>query len=562
MYDVAIIGGGPAGSTAGSLLKKYSPNLEVAIFERETFPREHVGESQLPPISSILDEMGCWGKVEAAGFPIKVGATYRWGASPGLWDFYFVPQHKFRDEPRPAKYQGQRLQTAFQVDRAKYDKILLDHAAELGCIVHQGTAVKQVAKDGDRVEHLTLADGNRVHARHYVDASGGGGILRKAMGVNITEPAKLQNIAVWDYWENAEWATEIGVGGTMVQIMSIATGWIWFIPLSPTRTSIGFICPAEHYKNSGKTTKQLYLEALPQDELIQSLTKNATREGQLQATKDWSFLADKLTGENWFLAGESAGFADPILAAGMTLTQCGARELAYIILELERGEHSPNWLKSNYENTQKQRITQHIRFADFWYAANGQFTDLQNHTAKIAQDAGLKLTPEAAFQWLGTGGFVDEFAGQVGIGGLDISAIKQVTGLFLDGQLGWQLNRYNSFKLNLVEAEETNLPIFQDGRITSCKCYSRDGNRLPVTGLNELLIQILLRHSDISEILGQLTAFFKKNSQGIPLRQMVGHAFQPFEVMVAEGWVTGSFDPTRPRLDLKTPRNGESIRVR
>ena len=186
-----------------------------------------------------------------------------------------------------------------------------------------------------------LADGSRIEARHYVDASGNAAVLRKAMGVDVSEPTALRNIAVWDYWQNAEWADKIGVGGTMVQVLSIPTGWIWFIPLSPTRTSIGFICPSEYYKASGKSTEQLYLEALPQDDLIVSLIRNATREGNLQATKDWSFLSERMAGENWFLAGETAGFADPILAAGMTLAQLGAREAAYIILELERGDLDP-----------------------------------------------------------------------------------------------------------------------------------------------------------------------------------------------------------------------------
>ena len=81
-YDVAIIGGGPAGSTLGTLLRKYDGDLSVLILERERFPREHVGESQLPPISAILDEMGCWDKIEAANFPVKIGATYRWAAPP------------------------------------------------------------------------------------------------------------------------------------------------------------------------------------------------------------------------------------------------------------------------------------------------------------------------------------------------------------------------------------------------------------------------------------------------------------------------------------------------
>src|SRR5471032_1879179 len=129
-FDVAIIGGGPAGSTAGTLLKKYAPELKVGIFERETFPRDHVGESLLPVISLVLYEMGVWDKVEAAGFPIKIGATYRWGKTPELWDFEFIPGGVFHPVSRPTQFVGQRTQTAFQVDRAIYDKILLDHAAE------------------------------------------------------------------------------------------------------------------------------------------------------------------------------------------------------------------------------------------------------------------------------------------------------------------------------------------------------------------------------------------------------------------------------------------------
>ena len=104
-YDVIIVGGGPGGSTLGTLLKKYDPTLSVAIYEREKFPREHVGESQLPPISQILDEMGCWDKVEAANFPIKIGVTYRWGKDPELWDFEFLPLNDFHDEPKPLSLQ-------------------------------------------------------------------------------------------------------------------------------------------------------------------------------------------------------------------------------------------------------------------------------------------------------------------------------------------------------------------------------------------------------------------------------------------------------------------------
>ena len=131
-FDVAIIGGGPAGSTCSTLLKKYNPSLKVLVVERERFPREHIGESQLPPITPVLEEMGVWDKVEAANFPIKIGATYRWGSSPDLWDFEFIPAKYFVSQERPSKLTAQRRMLAFQVERAIYDKILLDHARECG----------------------------------------------------------------------------------------------------------------------------------------------------------------------------------------------------------------------------------------------------------------------------------------------------------------------------------------------------------------------------------------------------------------------------------------------
>lgn len=558
-YDVAIIGGGPAGSTAGTLLKRYNPDLEVVILERERFPREHVGESQLPAISKILAEMGCWEQVEAAGFPIKIGATYRWGASPKLWDFDFVPSESFEDAPRPAKYAGQRLTTAFQVERALYDQILLRHAESLGCEVREETKVAVVEREGDRVEGLTLADGTRIEASHYLDGSGNAAILRRAMGVGTTVPTKLKNVAFWDYWENAEWAVSIGVGGTRVLVLSIGTGWIWFIPLGPTRTSIGYICPAEHAKSCGMAPAELYDWALAQEPLIQELTAKASRDGEVRATKDWSFVADRLVGENWMLMGEAAGFADPILAAGLTLTHSSAREAAYIVLDMERGEHDPAWLKADYEETQKTRVGQHIRFADYWYSANGQFTDLQDYTAEIARDAGLNLSPQQAFLWLGTGGFTRDIAGQAGLGGPDLNAAQHITNYLADSESTWQINNYNVLHLNLEGATETFAPSFVKGRIHKHRCYLRDGKRLPDVGMYALIMRLLERTSDATEMVQGLVAYFKKTDLGIGLKLAMHYPMNALEAMLLEGWIVGSFDENRPRLTLSTPKEGALV---
>ncbi len=392
-FDVAIIGGGPAGATTGALLKKYNPSLDVVILEREIFPRDHIGESLLPPTSAILFEMGCWDKIDGAGFPIKIGATYRWGKSPELWDFEFFPAGEYRDEPRPAPFQGQRRLTALQVDRSIYDKILLDRAAELGCEVQQDTKVARVLTSGDRVEGLELASKENIEANYYVDASGNSGILRRALDIPCEYPTTLQNIAFYDYWQNAEWAVHIGIGATRIHVYSLGYGWIWFIPLSPPRTSIGLVVPSEFYKQCGLSPADLYRRAVADEPRIAELTKNATCEEALQTTRDWSFLAERHAGENWFLVGEAAGFADPILSAGVTMSHLGAKQLAYTILDLAKGQHDAGWLKEQFSLRQAQRIRTHIRFADYWYTANAQFTDLKGFTAKLAQDVGLDLSP-------------------------------------------------------------------------------------------------------------------------------------------------------------------------
>jgi flavin-dependent dehydrogenase len=547
--DVAIIGGGPSGTTVGTLLKKYRPELSVAIFEREKFPRDHVGESQLPPISKVLAEMGVWDKVEAAGFPVKIGATYRWGQTPDLWHFEFIPGEAYEDRARPGRYEGQRQQLAFQVDRAIYDKILLDHAKGVGCKVYEETAIRKVSAEGDRVTGLTLDDGREVRARYYVDASGHAGILRRAMGVEIDAPTSLQNIAIWDYWQNAEWAVNIGVGGTRVQVMSLGYGWIWFIPLGPTRTSVGLVVPAEYYKASGLTPAQLYAQAIAEEPLISRLLTKATSENNLQTTKDWSFVADRTVGENWFLAGESAGFADPILAAGMTLAHMGARECAFTILELDRKILDSNWLKECYDDLQRRRIQQHIRFADFWYSANGQFTDLQAYCSQIAKDAGLDLDPQKAFQWLGTGGFANEDLGAAGVGLTDIRSLKLLTGRFGASPARWRVAEANVFEPNLEGSTRVWLPSYEGGRVDRVRAVVRDGKRMPLTTGYQAVLNILKIAPDLPRVVYNVEVLRQREAPAADPEEWRSTFFQFLESMVSDGWVTARLDPDVPQFE-------------
>ena len=558
-FDVAIVGGGPAGSTAGALLKKYNPALRVVILEKEIFPRDHIGESLLPGVSTVLNEMGVWDKVEAANFPIKIGSTNRWGKNPELWDFEFYPSAQFVDEPRPAKYEGQRRATAFQVDRSVYDKILLDHAAEMGVDVRHGATVAKAHRNADRVEGLELASGDVVTAMHYVDASGHVGVIRKAMGVEVDCPTSLQNVAFWDYWQNAEWAVKIGVGATRIQVMSVGYGWLWFIPLGPTRTSIGLVIPAKYYKQCGRRPEDLYVEAVESEERISALTRNATRENKFATTKDWSFLASRHFGENWFLIGESGGFADPILSAGMTMAHAAGRELAYTILELERGNAKCQWLKEEFAIRQAQRVRSHMRFADYWYSANAQFSDLMEHTKEIAKDAGLDLTPAAAWRWIAQGGFVDETL-TVGVGGFDLNAIKSLGSVLSDLEVCSPFEKNNAFTLNLSGATWKDRADYAAGRVKPGPCYVRGARVLPIAGAFETVVNLLQKSTDLATIAELLQRSIEAGNPDPHRRQMtLVKVIEALDAMINDGWVTPSYNPDRPLF--KVTFQNQSIKL-
>ena len=558
--DVAIIGGGPAGSTLGSLLKTYSPTMDVTIIEREKFPRDHIGESHTPAISAILDEMGVWDKIEAAEFPIKIGATFKWGATKDLWDTDFLHSEKFRDEPRPAKFVDQRKRTAFQTDRSIYDKILLDHAKELGCRVFEQTKVSSIDVKGDKVLGLNITsedpevteyvgDDDRIQAKYYVDCTGEVGMLRRALNITIDAPTALRNIAFYQYFNDAKWAITLGTGGTRIQIMSLDWGWLWFIPITPSRTSVGVVLPADYYKNSGKTVEELYHEAISTEPLIRELIASATPEPGVFATKDWNFLSDRLVGENWFLSGDSCGFADPILSAGMTLAHTSARKVAFTILELNRGLVDPEWLKHEYEEGHRAQIKHHMQFADFWYSSNGQFKDLKEYCQEIAETAGLTLDPETAFRWLATGGFtLDE-------PGIAAALTYRVSGLKLVAvQLGvsppeWEIMKTNSWKLDFEGAREDKFVRYLNGRVLPIPCMKRGTKILPLIDSFKHAVNGLRRHTDSIAILEDcVNAMIDQDHIDAEDAKLL--TIEALETMHLEGWITGTVNPDRPYIKV------------
>ena len=435
----------------------------------------------------------------------------------------------------------------------------------MGTEVYQNCAVKSVLHTGDRVDGFLLADGGRVQARHYVDCSGHIGILRREMGVGCETPSNLKNVAFWDYWQDAEWAVTIGNGGTRVQVMSLGYGWLWFIPISATRTSCGLVCPAEYYKESGLKPEELYRKAISDEPRVCGLLASAKSEGLFATTKDWSFVADRLVGENWFLVGESAGFADPILAAGMALTHTSAREAAYTILEIERGRIPVDKLKGHFETVNKRKVNRHIRFADYWYTANAHFTDLKEYTRQIAKDAGLELSANQAFQWLGTGGFLEDHSGQPGIGFYSVSGLRLVADRLTNAGGKLTIDGASGFLLKLRNVEEIESPRYEDGGVQIFRAVKRGDKILPLYGLVARILEAIESSNRFDAILGHVADSLAR--EGVEFTAATyGELIQHLEAMALDGWVKPiviadasviEFDPMKFEGAIMTNRDAE-----
>src|SRR5216117_2062572 len=227
MYDIAIIGGGPAGSTAGALLAR--ANRRVIVFEREKFPRFHIGESLLPFSMKAFTRLGLHEKFRRAGFLKKFGGEIFGACSEPGTKFYF--KDGFRSQ----------RDRAYQVTRSDFDKLLLDHSRENGAEVREQTEVTKLGFADDRVKiDIENSDGAKstIEARYLLDCSGRQTLLGSLFNVKKTYD-HLQKFSVFAHYENIDRLP--GRDATLIRMVRGLDRWFWMIPLTETRTSIGVV---------------------------------------------------------------------------------------------------------------------------------------------------------------------------------------------------------------------------------------------------------------------------------------------------------------------------------
>ena len=352
-YDVAIIGGGPAGSTAATLLAR--AGRRVIVIEREKFPRFHIGESLLPFSMKAFTRMGLHEKFARAGFMKKFGGEIFASCSETGTKFYFKDAYRSQTDH------------AYQVTRADFDKVLLDHAAENGADVREETSVETVAFPNDHVD-LTLRTRagslKTVQARYVVDASGRNSVLGNHFKIRKNYD-HLQKLSLFAHYDGV-WRPD-GIDATLTLLIRGIDRWFWIIPLTAERTSIGVVLEGEAFRRSKQSPEDFLAGSLTEQPIIASRMTSAHRVSEVHVAADFSYRSTKLHGERWLLAGDAAGFIDPIFSSGVFLAVFSGEQCADALNDALDHSEKARQLFTRYERAVNRAMDIYLRFVNAWY---------------------------------------------------------------------------------------------------------------------------------------------------------------------------------------------------
>lgn len=373
-YDVCVVGGGPAGSTAATLIAK--AGYKVALLEKEIFPRHQIGESLLPAtIVGICSILGIQDKVYDASFYPKNGGTFIWGKSKQSWKFNFK-------QLDIEKVINQKIDVrAFQVERHKFDKILLDNSIDNGVDVKQNCRVMNLLEENGRIMGVQYMDedsvSHHIKAKYVIDASGNSSRIANYAGQRV-HSKHFDNVAIYGYFLNGNRLPEEDKGNILTEAFD--KGWVWYIPLSDELTSVGVVLDRKHTGPTAGKVEEIYYENLKKTTKVKEFLANAKRAecdmySKLRVRLDYSYTTTKFWNPGLVLIGDAACFVDPVFSSGVHLATFSALLAARAINSCLRGALTEELAFSEYEERYRREYNKFYNFLLAFYDVEQEIED-------------------------------------------------------------------------------------------------------------------------------------------------------------------------------------------
>ena len=357
--EVLVMGGGPAGSTAATLLSRLG--RKVILLEKAHHPRFHIGESLLPMNLPLFERLGVLEKVRAMGV-FKPGADFEADNERGYNTFEFK------------RAIGKSPPHAYQVWRQDFDKMLFDHARANGADAREGhevVAVEQVDSRRSVVEvRVEGGQSYRITAQYVMDATGRDTFLSSKKRLR-RKNNEHQSAAIFGHFRGAEFRPGEDAGN--ISIYRFEHGWMWMIPLPDGVMSIGAVCRPTYLKQRKGKPLDFLLDTLRNNEGVRKRIEHAELiGGEVRVTGNYSYDSTRMGGPGWVMIGDAFAFLDPVFSSGVYLAMSGAEQAVEVVDTALREPRLETRLLRKLEKRQRAGMA---RFAFFIYRFNSPVMD-------------------------------------------------------------------------------------------------------------------------------------------------------------------------------------------